>query len=258
LKNYLFLCKKKFRFKYIIMNKIAKLKNLFLYGYSRLRSLDASDEYTNWLSFAVPGMMNKGNLYCFEFAARHLPTNSPIVEIGSFCGLSTNLISYYLRKYNKTNRIISSDKWIFEGAERGGNLPATEISHAEYRNFIKQTYIRNIKMFSSHNLPFTIEEFSDDFFALWEKQSKVSDILGREISLGGKIAFCFIDGNHSYEFARRDFENTDRWLENGGFVFFDDSADYYQFGSSKLMNEIKRNKNYELILKNPNYLFRKK
>lgn len=62
----------------------------------------------------------------------------------------------------------------------------------------------------------------------------------------------------SYNFARRDFENTDRYLEKGGLILFDDSYDGSPFGCARLMKEIVRNRDYELVIKNPNYLFRKK
>jgi hypothetical protein len=43
----------------------------------------------------------------------------------------------------------------------------------------------------------------------------------------------------------------------GGFILFDDSSDKNPFGLTKLMKEIKAQKNYELVIKNPNYLFKK-
>jgi hypothetical protein len=86
----------------------------------------------------------------------------------------------------------------------------------------------------------------------------VYDVFDREVIVGGPISFCYIDGDHSYDFAKRDFENSDKYLEKGGFVLFDDSSDRQNLGSSHLMKEILKNEKYELIIKNPNYLFRKK
>jgi hypothetical protein len=60
-----------------------------------LNMIDISDDYINWLSFANSGMLHRGNLYCFDYAIEHLPTEAPIIEIGSFCGLSANVITYY-------------------------------------------------------------------------------------------------------------------------------------------------------------------
>ena len=77
------------------------------------------DEYIEWLTFANAGMLNRGNLHCIDYAVRNLVSNNPVIEIGSFCGLSTNIINYYLKKYNKKNKIITSDKWEFEGKGDG-------------------------------------------------------------------------------------------------------------------------------------------
>ena len=215
-------------------------------------------EFISWLKHANAGMLDKGNIYCIEYAIENLPSDNPIIEIGSFCGLSTNLISFYLRKFNKSNNLITSDKWIFEGAEvPNAFLEGSNITHNQYKAFVKETYIRNISFFSKDHLPFTIEQFSDDFFDLWSKEKMETDIMGRKIKLGGKISFAYIVGNHTYEYAKRDFENVDRYLEIGGFVLFDDSADYSGWEVCKVIEEIKKEGKYEIIINNPNYLIKK-
>jgi hypothetical protein len=236
---------------------ITKLKKLFHAGIEYVNTKTIYDEYINWLTFVNAGMLSKGNIYSIRFALERLPSESPVLEIGSFCGLSTNVMSYLLSVQGKKNRIISCDKWLFEGSENGGNLGDSQISHYQYREFVKSTFMGNVEFFSQNNKPYTIERTSDEFFTLWEKGEKTYDIFGREISLGGKISFCYIDGNHTYEFAKRDFENVDKYLELGGFVLFDDSSDMDLFGLTRLMREIKRNYNYKLVMKNPNYLFKK-
>jgi hypothetical protein len=215
-------------------------------------------EFMNWLTFANAGMLSQGNAYCFDYAIRNLPSKSPIVEIGSFCGLSTNMITYMKERHGAKNPLVTCDKWLFEGSEGGGMLgDSRTISHEEYREFVKASYIRNVRMFSRHDLPWTIEALSDEFFRAWSAGEKRIDILGREIILGGPISFCYIDGNHSYEFARRDFENTDKHLEPGGFLLFDDSADESQWEVRKVVREVIRTGRYHLVAKNPNYFFRK-
>lgn len=220
--------------------------------------IDISDEYVEWLCFANAGMLNRGNLYCFDYAIRNLPSGAPIIEIGSFCGLSTNLLSYYKRRHGVSNPLITSDKWEFSGAQEGRTVGYSSIDHKDYRAFVKETYNRNIRMFSSEDLPYTAEMLSDDFFAAWRSSASVRDILGRSLQLGGPISFCYIDGDHSYEYARRDFENCDEFLEGGGFVLFDDSSDGAPWEVCKVVAELRKSKRYELVIKNPNYLFRKK
>ncbi len=236
---------------------ITKLKKLFHAGIQHLNTKTISDEYINWLTFANAGMLSKGNIYSMRFAIDSLPSESPVLEIGSFCGLSTNVMSYLLSIQGKKNKIISCDKWLFEGSENGGNLGDSQISHHHYREFVKSNFIRNVEFFSPNNKPYTIEIISDDFFDIWEKEDVTYDVFGRSISLGGKISFCYIDGNHKYEFTKRDFDNVDKYLELGGFVLFDDSSDTDPFGLTRLMKDICLNKKYKLVMKNPNYLFRK-
>lgn len=217
------------------------------------------DLFIGWLQFANAGMLNKGNIYCFEHVISQLTSDKPIIEIGSFCGLSTNVINYYLIKFKKNNKLITCDKWIFERSEKDKdiNLGVSGITHEEYRKFVKETFMRNISFFSS-NIPFTIEEFSNDFFRLWEGRKQATDVTGKRVRLGGAISFAYIDGNHSYEFVKNDFQKINKYLEKGGFILFDDSADYYtKFGVNRLVKEVRKMDNYELVIKNPNYLFKK-
>jgi hypothetical protein len=238
--------------------KIAK-SSLSLLGLEirRTGAIDITDDYITWLCFANAGMLTGGNLYCFAHAIKHLPSDKPVIEIGSFCGLSTNILNYYLSKEKKNNKIVTCDKWIFEGAEKGRYVGNSDILHSDYKTFVKETFKRNVNMFSRNNLPYHIEASSDDFFKLWSGKEEVGDIFGRQIRLGGEISFCYIDGNHTYDFAKRDFKNTDRYLARGGFILFDDSYDGSPFECARLMKEIVQSSDYDLVIKNPNYLFRK-
>jgi hypothetical protein len=244
------------------MSRISrKIKHLLGYQKNESKSPPQKNnipEFINWLRFANAGMLNEGNIYAIEYAIKNLPSKKSIIEIGSFCGLSTNVINHYLMREGLQNRLVTCDKWEFEGADlqneliNGGN-----VTHRDYKKYVKDSYIRNVEFFSSENLPYTIEEFSDDFFNLWDKELEVSDIFGRKAKLGGEISFAYIDGNHSYEFAKRDYINVDKFLEIGGFILFDDSGDNSGWEVCRVIEEIKRESKYELIMNNPNYLFRK-
>jgi hypothetical protein len=222
----------------------------------KLQTKTYNDEFLRWLRFANAGMLHSGNIFLMKYVVERLPSKDPIVEIGSFCGLSTNVINYFLQISKKENEIFCSDKWVFEGAQKGGFLGASDISHSSYSAYVKESFARNINLFSQ-NKPYPIELFSDEFFEKWSKKAQVSDIFHRNVKLGGKISFCYIDGNHEYEFAKRDFENVDKYLISGGFILFDDSSDSNPFGLTKLMKEIERNQDYKLVMKNPNCLFQK-
>jgi len=212
------------------------------------------DDFTTHLQGVNGGFLEVGNLDCFDYAIKNLSSDSPIVEIGSFTGLSTNLINYYRRQHGKTNVVFNCDRWEPPAA---GRIAHSEFTFSEMFAFAESTYRRNVEMFSRDNLPHTIREWSDDFFALWRKGAETKDIWGRTVRLGGPISFCFIDGNHSYAFAKRDFDNTDEFLEPGGFVLFDDSGDGTIWECGKIAIEVKQNPRYEVVSSNPNYLFRK-
>ncbi|HEX3998193.1 MAG TPA: class I SAM-dependent methyltransferase [Pirellulales bacterium] len=218
-------------------------------------------EYLTWLTWANPGMLARGNVYSMDFAIRNLPSGSPIVEIGSFAGLSANVIGYLKQRHGAANRLITCDRWIFElrpGDEAKQLADSPTVSHADYRKLVKAAFLQNVRTFSGHDLPWTIELLSDEFFAAWTAEEKRHDVFDREIQLGGPISFCYIDGNHSYEFAKRDFENCDRYLERRGFMLLDDSADGSPWEVCRVVREILDSGRYETVAKNPNYLFRKK
>lgn len=219
---------------------------------------DISDFNTNWFRISIPGFLHPGNLYCFEYAVKNIKSNNPILEIGSYSGLSTNIINYYLRLNKKSNQMICCDPWVIplEYGVNKGNRPMI-IPQENLRNFVKNSFIRSIKAFSSNNLPYLVESYSDDFFKFWKMQKTSKDILGRSIKLGGKFSFCYIDGDHSYLQTKKDFVNADKYLEKEGFLFFDDTAIYGGNECADLMKEICSNKRYELIIRNPNFLFKK-
>jgi len=241
-----------------LIKRLTRKLTTTLNGNPPAQSIDISDEYVNWLCFANAGMLHRGNLYCFDYALRNLPSRAPLVEIGSFCGLSTNLLTYYKQRHGRANPLITSDRWEFEGAQNGHKLGASSVGHTEYSAFVRETYLRNIQMFSREDLPYTVEKLSDDFFAAWRAREEVTDVLGRPVKLGGPISFCYIDGNHTYEYAKRDFEHADEFLEAGGFLLFDDSADGSEWEVCRVVAEVLGSNRYELVVKNPNYLFRKR
>ena len=216
-----------------------------------------NDEYVNWLRFANAGMLNEGNIYALDYAIKRLPSKKPILEIGSFCGLSANLIRHLLEKNNADNPFFTCDKWYFEGYTES-TIGNSSIKFSEYRSFVKDSFLRNCEFFSSGNLPHTIESTSDDFFQSWSSKLKTHDVFGREVRLGGEISMCYIDGDHTFEGSFRDFLNTDKNLEVGGFIMFDDSSYFSRFGcGNKLMRAVIKSKKYRLVMRNPNCLFQK-
>ncbi len=218
---------------------------------------DVSDVYINWLCLANAGMLERGNLYLIDLAMKQLPSVAPFLEIGSFCGLSTNVLTHYKRKYGLKNRLVTCDKWEFENDDKHNPyVGASPILFDSYKVFIRESYIRNTRMFSCDDLPFTLETTSDEFFTAWRGKNEAYDVIGRSLTLGGPISFCYVDGNHTYEGVKKDFLNCDEFLEKGGFLLFDDST-VHRFGVRELMSEVAATGRYKLVAANPNHLYQK-
>jgi hypothetical protein len=215
-----------------------------------------TDEYVTWLCYANAGMFEKGNLYSIDYAMSHLPSAAPILEIGTFCGLSTNVISHLKRKRGVRNPLLTCDKWEFENVNGRPTIADSPVLFSEYRKFSKESYIRNIQMFSRDDLPFTFEMTANEFFDAWSGRTNCADVLGRPLNLGGPLSFCYIDGNHTYEYAKQDFLHCDSYLETGGFILFDDST-LGEFSLHQLMPEIMAMSRYRLVAANPYHLFQK-
>jgi hypothetical protein len=202
----------------------------------------------------IPGWLEPGHLYCFDYAIKNLPDNNPILEIGTFAGLSTNTILYFLKKYGKENTLFTTDWYLndIEDDERICNIKRGRLL-CEY---LKESFVRNVALFNPDAKIFSSELPSDDFFAAWGK-TEIKNLHGGTFSPEGKISFAYIDGNHAYDFAKRDFENVDNLLVPGGFILFDDSADYTNWGSKTAAQEAVATGKYKIIRKNPHYFIQK-
>jgi hypothetical protein len=216
------------------------------------------DEYITQLCFINAGILEKGNIYSFDYAIGHLPSSAPILEIGSYCGLSTNLLTYLKKKHHVVSPLITCDKWEFQKPSVGDStaVGTSPLLYRDLERFARESYLRNVRMFSADDPPYTFEMNSDDFFASWRARESRQDVLSRAYALGGPLSFCFVDGNHTYDYARRDFQNCDTFLQVGGFILFDDSTllkdDVY-----KVMPEVIATGRYKLVTMNPNHLFQK-
>lgn len=218
------------------------------------RPTDFDDEYVEWLLLANAGMQRRGNIYLFDLAIRTAP-EAPFLEIGSFAGLSTNIIQHLKRKYGRRQPLFTCDKWLFEGAELPPDAP---VSAEDVRAFVRESFERSVRRFNDCDLPFTVEATSDEFFAAWREGCRVEDVFGRPTELGGPLGFCFIDGNHQEEFVQRDFEHCDEHLLPGGLILFDDSTPEAIGEASIVVRRVARNRSYEVVARNPNWLLRKR
>jgi len=203
----------------------------------------------------VPGWLEPGHLYCFDYAVKNLPDNNPILEIGTFAGLSTNTILYFLNKYKKENKLFTTD-YYWEDIRPNEKICTVE-DPLTTKQYLKDSFVRNVKFFNPKANIMSSDLPSDDYFKAWNEKTGLKNLHGGTFTPGGQISFAYIDGNHEYDFAKRDFENVDKILVLGGFILFDDSADYTHWGSKLVAQEAVKSGRYKVVRKNPHYFVQK-
>ncbi|MFN0202434.1 MAG: class I SAM-dependent methyltransferase [Bacteroidia bacterium] len=246
------------------------LNTLRRYYFKLFQEKILRDDFVARLHCSIVGasMMPNGNIFALDYAIQRLPKEGSLLEIGSFGGMSANIITYFLQKYQQPHRFFTCDPWIYEGfydKTKREDIQymkyidgSQEIEREQYTNFIKTSFLQATRFFSASRLPHSFQFTSDEFFANWRKQANITDLFEKEVKLGGSIAFAYIDGDHSYQQAKRDFENVYEYLTDGGFILLDDSADFQSFGSAILAREIAKSyPNLKLVMKNPHYLWQK-
>lgn len=204
----------------------------------------------------VPGWLEKGHLYCMEYAIKNLPDDkSPIIEIGTYHGLSSNSILYFLSKHQVKNPLWTVDLYsrITDPKEKVVNLK----SPYDINLFIKESFVRNVRFFNPDAVVHSSDLSSDNFFKAWDDGTAIKNLFGGEFTPQGTISFAYVDGNHDYDFVKRDFENIDKYLLVGGFILFDDSAGYTNFDPKLVAQEAVKSGRYKVVRKNPHYFIQK-
>ncbi|WP_298508376.1 class I SAM-dependent methyltransferase [uncultured Kordia sp.] len=209
------------------------------------------------------GMLHEGNIYLMDYAIQNMPDNGIVFEIGSYAGLSTNVMLHLLEKHRKKHLFVGCDAWIYEGFKDHTGIIEEHIdgkpnvARKEYVAYIKNAFVNAAKLLHPNAKPHTCHLPSDAFFDTWNTTNKFTDVFDRTFSIQQEISFSYIDGDHSYEQTKKDFENVDSKLKLNGFILLDDSAKHLNFGSSDFIQEIKQNDRYRIIDHNPNYLIQK-
>lgn len=201
------------------------------------------------------------NIQIIDICTRVMPLEGAIIEIGSYCGLSTAIIAHCLRRYKKTNPFYSVDNWYFEGYKPNTTV-SDAFTHDDWRYHTEGMFKLAMCLMAKNINHSHIKLQSNPFFEAWEQAQVLPDLNGKKVQLGGDIAFAYIDGDHSYHQAKQDFLNVDKFLVPGGICFFDDSADDVPFGCRQAALEVEQLPNYQLIFQDmvemPNKCFVKK
>jgi hypothetical protein len=217
--------------------------------------LPQEENFEWWLRNSFPGWLPAGHPFLMDRAFRELPTEDPIVEIGTFFGLSTNVMAHLLDRRALDIPIWNCDPWTYGDLENRID-PDQTITWGDYRDFVINAYITNSRFFSGHALPRSVAATSAEFFDRWRKDEMIVDLFGNEHQAGGPISFCYIDGAHDYENVRRDFTLCDEFLVRGGMILFDDSDPIWP-DVHRCAREVVASGRYEIVDRNPNYLVRK-
>ena len=156
----------------------------------------------------------------FQIAERLLK-NSTVLEIGSWKGKSTWCISQGLKK--GTLHCIDP----FNAAGEEGSKEIYEKTKGN--NSLLEQFQNNMKGISEKVKITTHKGYSSDF-----------------VDAIPNIDFLFIDGDHSIEGCRFNYENFENEVKVGGFLAFHDYyPDRVELGSTwVIQNLVKQNKNY--------------
>lgn len=144
------------------------------------------------LANSVDGMISEKEQGFMIDIVKEIPSGS-IVEIGSYCGKSTILLACASKMHNKSN-IISID--------------SHEIDYF-YELTLKELFWENI----------TKAGIKDKVNLINKKSEEAVKELKESISL------LFIDGDHSFEGVKKDYENFKKQIVKNGYLLFHDYAD---------------------------------
>ena len=136
-------------------------------------------------------------------------TNGALVEIGSWAGKSMTIIVTACKEVGNNSEIFSIDPYLTSKDED---------------NHTYQKFVTNMKELGYWNNINQIKEKSQECGLKWNKP----------------ISFIFIDGFHSYDDVKLDFELYFKHILNGGYCILHDVTTWY--GPTKLSAEILENR----------------
>jgi predicted O-methyltransferase YrrM len=150
----------------------------------------------------VPGLLERREAETLYVLVRRAAGLGDVVEIGSYRGRSTAFLAQALADEGGSRRLIAIDPHL-EGTE--------------------EDFRANVSAGSASSLVDARVAFSHD--------------VAQEIS--GPLGVVWIDGDHSYDGVRQDFEDWFPKLATGGWVAFHDTVDQW-YGPTRLAGELLR------------------
>jgi cephalosporin hydroxylase len=148
-----------------------------------------------------------------------------ILEIGMYNGGTLTAWALVSKLMGESPILIGIDSGIQAG----------QVGDVLKRNILTNLYINGINIDNAHIL--TMDSHSEMCV------NKVKEILG-----DNKIDFCFIDGDHTYEGVKQDYDNYSQFTRHGGIIGFHDIINIKthvgQYQVERFWNEIKVGKTY--------------
>ena len=170
----------------------------------------------------IPGQCDEQKLRSLVAVMRVVPTGD-IVEIGSLYGRSACTLAWLAGKYASGN-VISVDPWSSNKTEDQGNK--AKIMNNELKNIdhdkIFQIFLSNASV--QNNLSY-IKEISENAIVIYRnaiKRGYLESTHIENISIKGSISLLHIDGNHRYDFVKKDISLWEPLVCSGGWILIDD------------------------------------
>ena len=172
---------------------------------------DITEVYAKGISYTalygnIEGWLSEPEGFLLYVYGRNCDPNYEIVEIGSFKGKSTCWLGAAVRDTNRARKVIAID-W-----------------HKGSKEFTAGTRYSSGGMFSGDtfgDFKKTMERYEmEDYVEAWVMKSQ--EAITKWMPEAKPIGLLFIDGEHTYESARRDFEQWSPFVIEGGTIMMHD------------------------------------
>ena len=181
--------------------------------YSQIRTISIFEQLCIRFS-AIQGFLTKGEGFVLYLFSSMGPGQGEIVEIGSYKGLSTC--------------------WIAEGLKDSQRGCVTAIDHFE--GSAEHTDEEKVDLFGIFSANISTQKLSEHVISIKSSSENAAQIWNEKIRK--PIRLLFIDGEHSYEGVKKDFELWSGLVIEGGIIGFHDYMSKGYPGVTRFVDEL--------------------